>query len=87
MGDNGSFNLGNGKSSRSMLIKYSKNINIEKIRESVARIQLAVLNSVDPEKIEQAMKKQAELAANGNLESLKFLLSLYSRPSKYDVDE
>lgn len=49
---------------------------IERVSEHIQRAQLAVLNGIDPEKITQAMQVQCRLAANGDREALKFVLSM-----------
>lgn len=49
---------------------------IERVSEHMQRAQLAVLNGIDPDKITQAVQAQCRLAASGDREALKFVLSM-----------
>jgi hypothetical protein len=62
------------------IVKVSRgntHMNLDSLREHVVRLYQNVIKSVNEESIIKAIKKQQELAEQGDLNALKFLLSLF----------
>lgn len=61
---------------RSVRGRLLTRVYIERVSEYMQRVQLAVLNGIDPEKVTQAMQAQCRLAASGDRDALRFVLSM-----------
>jgi hypothetical protein len=49
---------------------------IEAFREKLIHANMAIINSIDPDSLSEAIKKQLDRAKIGDMEALKFIIAL-----------